>query len=480
VDIQAMAGDGTSVERLRQYLRELKPAARSTLIGELERSLLRGDEASGVSPVLGASLVLQELRQVIRDQREGAPRIGSSARLFFKPLEPFIVDDVGEHKHPGRIARNGLEQLWTWIRRDLLPEEAKAYTDAVNEVLLAGNTTKSEQLTRAFQDRAGNAIEATLAAANDDERVRRRLLVQIGTLRAADDAAILMRALKSRDALATFAAHLPLHIINLADQRLDQAKMLIESTVAFDRETFLPALLIVLGRLAAPWQLIRLGVKAAGTDVAARVAETPYGVTVTIVLAELERLVGELRTDLRSGRGVAIGALLKTIHDAARGLRTELELPVDSTWGRALAAQRAHISELLKSEIESVPARVRRLLRARPSTEIRTHSKLDADEVAETEALVEFVSNCRHFAGELALNEMTQRTFTELQQYLDSGTRALLDGLRHAGVADRSFRQSQVDAAARFCGKVFGADYAAMLAKAAVVASALEPRLAHV
>ena len=70
-------------------------------------------------------------------------------------------------------------------------------------------------------------------------------------------------------------------------------------------------------------------------------------------------------------------------------------------------------------------------------------------------------------------------TFNDLQQYLDSGTRALLDGLRHAGVADRSFRQSQVDAAARFCGKVFGADYAAMLTKAATVAAALEPRLAH-
>ena len=50
--------------------------------------------------------------------------------------------------------------------------------------------------------------------------------------------------------------------------------------------------LLVMSRLAAPWQLIRLGVKAAGSDTAARVAETPYGVAVTIVLAELERQVG--------------------------------------------------------------------------------------------------------------------------------------------------------------------------------------------
>jgi len=66
-------------------------------------------------------------------------------------------------------------------------------------------------------------------------------------------------------------------------------------------------------------------------------------VAVNIVLAELERMVAELRNDLRSGQGIAVGSLLKTIHDSARGLRTELALPVDSTWGRALAVQRTQI-----------------------------------------------------------------------------------------------------------------------------------------
>ena len=61
-----------------------------------------------------------------------------------------------------------------------------------------------------------------------------------------------------------------------------------------------------------------------------------------------------------------------------------------------------------------------------------------------------------------------------MQQYLDSGSAALLDALRHAGDADRSFRQSQADAAVRFCAKVFGPDYAAMLTKAAEVAGHAE------
>jgi len=468
-----MAGAETTVERLRQFLRELSPGARSLLISELERAVLRGEE------VTGADLVLQELRRIMREQREGALRIEDTARLLFKPLEPFLVDDRGDHKHPGRVARSSLESLWNWILRDLLPNDANDLAADVSEAMLAGDQSRTERLARIFQDRVAAAIEAKCSASEDDEKIRRRILQQIGTPRAGEELNALKCALKGRDVLASLSARLPLQIGNLANDQLDECKTLIENAAARDGELFLYALLTVMNRMTAPWQLIRLGVKAAGSDTAARVAETHYGVAVNIVLAELERMVAELHADLRSGQGIAVGALLKTIHDSARGLRTELALPVDSTWGRALAAQRTQISDLLRAEIESMPSRVQRLLRLRPSREIRPNSVLDPDEVAEVEALVEFVGICRYFAGELAINEMTQRALTELRQYLDNGTRALLESLRHAGDGDRSFRQSQVDAAVRFCAKVFGREYAALLTKAAEVAGAAESRVAR-
>jgi hypothetical protein len=62
------------------------------------------------------------------------------------------------------------------------------------------------------------------------------------------------------------------------------------------------------------------------------------------------------------------------------------------------------------------------------------------------------------------------RAHSELTLYLETGTRVLLDSLRQAGDADRPFRQSQVDAAIRFCRRVFGGEYANLLAKAAEVA----------
>ncbi|HET7680353.1 MAG TPA: hypothetical protein VFK79_09500 [Xanthobacteraceae bacterium] len=460
-----MASETLPAERLRQYLGELKPEARALLIAELERSLLRGDEMPG------ADLVLQELRRTMRDSGQSAARTGDAARAFFLPLEPFIVDDAPVRDHPGRIPRAALEPIWAWISRDLLPAEAKKYSDEIGRALIAGDNSKAEALTRAMQDQVAEAMDAAFSAGGDD-RASRRLAGQISIVNGVDAAREVLALLKSREALAAFGAQLPGHFNTLADGRLQHIKTLLDAQLAKKPEIFQHALVLVKSRLSISWQLIRLATKAAESDKAARVAATPFSAAVNIVLAEVERLVSELKADLKSGRGVAVIALLKVIHDSARGLRTEMDLSVDSAWGRRLAAIRTEVSNLLKAEIESAPGRMRRLLRPRPAKEITAGSSLDSDDVAEVEALVGFVDACRKYAGELALNEMTLRSFSEMQQYLETGSQALLDGLRNAAAGDRRFRQSQLEAAARFGGKIFGPDYAATLSKAAELALA--------
>jgi hypothetical protein len=120
--------------------------------------------------------------------------------------------------------------------------------------------------------------------------------------------------------------------------------------------------------------------------------------------------------------------------------------------------------------LETTPTRVRRLLRPRPAKEIVPGTLLDELDVHDVETRVELVAVCRHYAGELAISEVTKRTYADLTQYLETGSKILVDALRHAEDAERPFRQSQVDAAVRCCRNVFGADYAGLLAKAADVA----------
>ena len=467
-----MAGLGqAAVERLRQFLRELGPGPRALLIAELERAMLRGEDLAG------AELILSELRRSVRESQSTAPRVSDDARLFLEPVEPFIVDDAADHKHPGRIARAAIDPIWHWITA-AMPAESRAYAASLDAARRAGDETKLALAVREFQDAVCAHLRGLFSPGGDD-KVQRQMVARLATPRALQDMKTLMGVLGVRDVLAALSGHLPGHIKTLSGASLDSVKLQLDSELHSHPDAFQFALIMVMNRLAAAWQLIRLATKAAGSDLAARIEETPYAAAINIVLTEIARLVGELGSDLKTGRGVAVAALLKDIHDAVRGLRSELDLSGDTAWARQLAAIRADISRLLTDEINLMPGRVRRLMRPRPAREIAPGSTVDPDEVAEAESLVGFVMACRNYAGELAINEITQRTFSDLKQCLDVGTKALLEALRNCNEAERPFRQSQVDAAVRFCGKVFGQDYAALLAKAADVASHGERKAAR-
>lgn len=464
-----MATGGLPVERLRGYLRQLPPASRNLLIAELERALLRGDD------VPGGDLLLQEMRSLLRESGQQAPRISAAARLFFKPLEPYLVDDDPDHKHPARIARSLLRPIWDWLCRDLVAQDAKTFAEAVERALGCGGSSAAE-LASPFQDRVCERISAMLAEVQSDDKARRRMIGQIGIPMATENLTDLSTILASRHLVALLEYRLPGHVRNFADAQLADVRALIDACTLKQRELMPYALVLVMGRLASPWQLIRLAVKAAESDEVARVAATSYATAVTITLADIERMVRELKEDLRLGSGMAVTSLLKCIHDAVRGVRSELDLAADSSWGRQLAAIRSEVSGALRTEIEATPGRVRRLLRPRAAGKTGA-AALDPNEVAETEALIELLGACRQYAGELAINEVTLRASAELQQCLDTGTQTLLDGLRSGEAAERPFRQSQVDAVVRFCGKVFGSEYAALLGKAAEVAGNSERKV---
>jgi hypothetical protein len=464
-----MTSDRLAVERLREYLQALSPAARAMLIAELERAMLRGEGDAGTE------LVLQELRVVVRGAGQPTPRVGDAARRFFLPAEPFLIDDPADHKRLGRLARVSLDSIWQWIGRDLMPAEARALSADIDRALGMHDGAKAAQLVDALHDCAVARMTEAIAALEASEKARRRFAVAVGTPRAVEDVTTLTRILAIREPLAALARRLPDHIRAFEHDRIDEVRAILESTrkplqkgSTQRKDLVLFGLVMMFTRLAAPWQLFRIATRTAESDEVARIAATPYAVAVDIVLNDLERMIADLRTALKDGQPVA--RLLKTMHDGVRGLRTEIDLSADSPWSRQLAAIRSAVSNLLTAEMETATGRVQRLLRPRPGNEIVPGSLLDTLDVHDAEARVELVGVCRHYAGELAVSEITMRTYSELAQYLEAGTKILLDALRHAGDAERPFRQSQLAAAVGFCRSIMGADYAGLLAKAADVA----------
>ena len=381
---------------------------------------------------------------------------------MFRPLEPFLAEGSFPVR-PGQIHRASLLPVWQWLARDGVPEQAREF-----EAELARAARPARRPSRSRQPqvpacRGGGDRQDRHACAGDDKQ---RALARVGPPDVVDDLLSIGWVLRAREALETLGSRLPT-LRALGDSQIASVVSAL-NVPSLQTPQLLPfALSLVMQRLAAPWQIIRLAIKMAASDDELRVAATPYGVAVTIALHDLFYLAACLRTDIRRGHFDNVGEQLKALHDGVRGLRTELDLRNNSSWGRHLTAIRADISNSLQSEIDSVPGRVRRLLRQRADKDIPAGARIDTSEVEDTAALIDFVAVCRTYASELAINEVTLRTYSDLQQYVEQSTEALVQSLRGGDSRARAYRQMQVKAAIRFCEVLFGHDYASLMSRAA-------------
>jgi hypothetical protein len=441
----------TSIDRLREYLAQLPQPSQMLLLREYERAIERGED------IKVAHFVLDILRGVMRGHEDAVrPRVEDPSRLVFKSLEPFLVDGVAAVR-PGQIRRPSLLPIWQWLERDAA-DAVREFETAIADA--ADNAAAVERAVKKFQQAAAAAI-ANVLSANGGRSAR------IGPTHAVEDLPAIGAALKAREQLDAFAGKLPSVLRSFGEAQISSTNGALNVPTLATPQVLPFALSLVIQRLAAPWQIIRLAVKIAASDDEIRVAATPYGVAVTMALADLTTVAANLRADIRRGQLDSAPELLKIAHDGVRGLRTELDIRNDSTWGRQMASIRVEISSTLQSEIESVPGRVRRLLRQRPDKDIAANTTIDPSEVEEVVALINFVAVCRNFASELAINEVTLRTYSDLQQYVEKSTEALVQSLRAGDVRVRNYRQMQAKTAIRFCHVLFGQEYAALMTRAA-------------
>jgi hypothetical protein len=74
---------------------------------------------------------------------------------------------------------------------------------------------------------------------------------------------------------------------------------------------------------------------------------------------------------------------------------------------------------------------------------------------------------------------VTLRTYSDLQQYVEKATEALVQSLRAGDLRARAYRQVQAEAAIRFCEALFGREYASLMSRAVDNALAAERKSAR-
>ena len=141
--------------------------------------------------------------------------------------------------------------------------------------------------------------------------------------------------LQAREAIDTLNSRLPSFLRVFGDPQIASVSDAL-NVPSLQTPQLLPfALSLVMQRLTAPWQIIRLAIKMAASDDEIRVAATPYGIAVTMALHDLSCLAASLRTDIKRGHFDNVTEHLKTLHDGVRGLRTELDLRNEFRLGQA-------------------------------------------------------------------------------------------------------------------------------------------------
>jgi hypothetical protein len=370
---------------------------------------------------------------------------------------------------PGQIRRSSLSRIWTWLANDALPADTQAFVTALSAAEEAGDGEAADRAIRDFQRKAAQVIAADTPADGSSHDPFRNV-AKVGPPELAEDLNAIGAVFAHRDALDALVHRLPATIRDLDEGQVEKLLETLQVPPLVNPRVLPMALILVGKRLVAHWQLIRLAIAHAHSDDSQRIASSPFKVGVTMALDNVVGIVGQLMDDLKRGKLDDVSDRMKIVHDAVRGLRTEIDIRGESPWGRQLSAIRATIANSLKSEIESVPGRVRRILRQRPDKEISPSARVDAADVAEVAALIDFVGVCRNYASELAINELTLRAYSDLQTYLENATRSLIDSLRVCETRVLGFRRAQVDAGLKLCAVLFGEEYAQVMTKAADVA----------
>lgn len=354
-------------EQLGQYLAQLAPQLRARLLAELERLHALGQEIPRLDELIAT------LRAELVASGQAIERLSDPARIFFQPLEPVLIDGAPEHANSGQIARGSLGPIWNLLSSELLSTMSREYVANVSKVI--ANRKEAEKLAAVFQKKALGYLEGTMRSAEGAAMIRAGLRMYTSSPAMFDDLVKMFTVFRASEALATFDRDIPPKIGKLEGRALDTVLDRLKALKAKHADAIPFALTIVAGRLNVRSHLIHLATKVIETKAAAAVAATPYAVTVSMLLDQVEERERALRVAVRNNRIVIAKDILRDIYAMEAALKAQIELD-GSDWARRLHDSMAAVASILAGEVQRSGADCGSLSHVLASSDLRPAQSL--------------------------------------------------------------------------------------------------------
>lgn len=448
-------------DKIQSYLLGLSPRAVETLVRKLEKARASGSADPHLEIILQASIGLMRRPDFDDGKPNGLLRKAQIQRMFFAPLEEFLINEALPNKQEGRVYRPALEKVWGWLGRDVLPGDIK-------QVLLAAENDKVsdervDALVQALRTRSVDAIGSALDRSKMSEKEHRRLAVEMGGDRGISELKDVYKIFEAEKWLLPLLRTVPETLNpNRFKSDNDILKVVDQCTTRYPDHVPVVAAAL-LERADKPAALCTFASRLARTDDPKAISESRFAPFVDVVLSEAERL-NVLALDHRNHNPdpVAFSQALSEYHDLVRGVELDMDLSQAGKWHKRMAETKRVISEAVARELGNAHSAVRRALQV-PKFGADGTFKVDQTAVDEAVRALRVVVMVKNAPDTFAVNDLGKRTRQAVEQTLEIVTRALINDVPSTGGQQRDAHLAAVDVAIMLSEIYYGADYAAQL-----------------
>ncbi len=418
-------------------------ALSGTALRMLERSVKETVQRGRSIP--NADLMLLTLRRLLGaaspDHQNRLSLETPLKRAILSPLQPFIVPLPLSTPHKGRIDAGVMDELWTYMREDLLAKEFKETLATLEDLRQHQDLPAThETIQKALQTCAEGlrlrlvvAAQKELDAAEKDNQTKANLHrkvgghANLGFLR--ETLVILDRAPAWEQVMANtppFAEN----VLSMAET--EHLKTIRDHVEQHAGEVNYLATLSFLRLDETPVELMKLAQALAAVPALKDVAQTPYAAFVNLALSSLEQSVSVVeawRMEEEAIIGLPEAANACLLHfDELEELEGFSEC---DRWHESAAALKKRLCALLRDELSNLPALLEEAIASEEKPEIaesRAGDRLEQIQRAYHKCLrgLKLAKLASQYAGVLGLHELHNSTRDHVERFIDRNSEKLL------------------------------------------------------
>ncbi len=414
------------VELLQQLLGALPKDVANRLAMAIEVDRL----ADGTA--LPHGLILDGLRPVLRNS--GHTRTLTPLRMFCRPFEDILVVRPDKNKQTGRIARESIRPVWTWLARTLLPEETKAYCREVRAAVLGHHPDVALRAAMEYWD----AASAAIATALGDEAARKAARGELGGKHVAEDAQEIGWLLGAGAEVLEIQAALCKPVLALPDPLLFRLREIYNRVLEKTPEAGPYIAVIAMSRMERPWEALKLPLFVSRQTGDTLISSTDMGLVGELIFADIDAHLATIRAQRQPqfDAGAMVHAVSR-FAELSMGMVKEVEIRRNGQWGQRLMKVRTSAAEVMEKFMQRAPREIMAALpmhragyKGGPRLPDLAHAP-DAEKQARALAYANLIVGTRPYAAAASFASSLTAAVEEVQTEFDTYIDEILHELRH-------------------------------------------------